>query len=69
MTYEKWPGAISGVNQNMEFIVAPKERGVLINRQGGQRVRMLTHPRIDSEDVEGALKVVGAVAEKLATRC
>ena len=51
-----------------EFIAALKERGVLINHQGGQRVRMLTHPGTDSEDVEEALRVVGAVAEELASR-
>ena len=48
-----------------QLIAALKERGVLINHQGGQQVRMLTHPGICSDDVEEALKMVAVVAEEV----
>ena len=45
-----------------EFIDTLKERGVLINRQAGGKVRMLLHPDIGRDDIDEVLNVVETVA-------
>jgi threonine aldolase len=47
-----------------EFMQALREQGVLINYQGGRKVRMITHPGIGPDQVDTALNAVETVIRR-----
>jgi threonine aldolase len=59
--------AIVGVPDKERFVDGCRERGLLVSRSSGERVRLVTHYGIESGDIDRALGIAGEVAASITT--
>jgi threonine aldolase len=59
--------AIVGVGDKERFVEGCRQRGLLVSKSSGERVRLVTHYGIEARDIDRALEIAAEVAGSIAT--